>query len=74
MHLRQNGKLNTNRTQKSLDDAYNGIQYKSSNKRHGCPQGQSSTANIGHAEALCEHTHSGKMAHISINMCDNQNL
>ena len=35
---------------------------------------QSSTANIGHAEARAENTHSGKLAHISINMCDNQNL
>ena len=31
--------------------------------------GQSSTVNIGHAEARVENTHSGKMAHISISMC-----
>ena len=30
--------------------------------------------NIGHAEARAENSHSGKMAHISINMCYNQNL
>ena len=31
--------------------------------------GQSSTVNIGHAEARVENTHSGKMAHISISVC-----
>ena len=36
--------------------------------------GHSSTVNVDLAEARAENTHSGKMAHISINMCDNQNL
>ena len=30
-----------------------------------------SKANVRHAEAQVENTHSGKMAHISICMCDN---
>ena len=34
-------------------------------------QGQSSKANICHAEARVENTHSGKMAHFSISTCDN---
>ena len=33
-----------------------------------------SIANIGHAEARVENTHSGKKTHISVNMGDNQNL
>ena len=35
--------------------------------------GQPSTVNIGHVEVRAENTYSGKMVHISINMCDNQN-
>ena len=35
---------------------------------------QSLKAKICHAEARVENTHSGKMAHIAISMCDNQNL
>ena len=31
-------------------------------------------ANIRHAEAQIENTHSGKITNIFINMCDNQNL
>ena len=31
-------------------------------------------ANIRHAEASVENTQSGKMADISISMCDNENL
>ena len=33
-----------------------------------------SLANIGHAEARVENTHSRKIACISVSMCDNQNL
>ena len=29
---------------------------------------------ISHEEGWAENTHSGKMAHISIDMCDNQNV